>query len=102
MERRLGLGGSGAMEDSGERSPGSSSQRLVTSNATTSCHDRREKLARRALAVVESCWHRYSKSLRPAPTLSIHQNSPPKATTNRTVSPFENLAAAHFPLIAMS
>lgn len=61
------------------------------------------KLVWPALAVIESCRHRYSKNRRPAPTLSIHQNRlGAAAATNRTVSPFENLAAARCPLITTS
>jgi hypothetical protein len=65
-------------------------------------HERREQLPRGALAIVEGGGHRYSKNLRPAPTLAIHQPSPPRNSSNRTVTPFENLAAARFPLITMS
>jgi hypothetical protein len=55
-----------------------------------------------ALAVVEGCWHRYSKNLRPAPILAIDQSTLVTSPKSRTVSPFENLAAAQLPLITMS
>ena len=61
-----------------------------------------EQLAGRALAVVEGSGHSYSKNWRPAPTLSIHQEPPMSLSKNRTVSPFENLAAARCPLITTS
>jgi hypothetical protein len=66
-------------------------------------YDTAEQLARGAQAVVERGRHRYSNNCRPAPTLAIHQNWPGAAgAPNRTVSPFENLAAAHCPLITTS
>jgi hypothetical protein len=100
-EHRLGLP-SGNERSFGERSMRRAER--VNTRRTTAARTERAGRCRGRLAFSSSgdTDLGYSKNLRPAPTLSIHQPSPPRNACKRTVSPFENLAAAHFPLITTS